>query len=70
MGGLPTAVRAVAPMVAATAAAGPLSCSYLCLYATFIVVICMDNFMNLYALLVVVDERYQTLFAFVRYLTI
>ena len=54
MGGLPTAVRAAAPVVAAaTSAAGPLSCSYMCLYATFTVLTCMDKFMNLCALFVV-----------------
>ena len=71
LGGLPTTVRAAALVAApAVAAAGPLSSSYLCLYATFTVLTCMDKFINLCALLVAVDGQYQTLFAFARYLTI
>ena len=54
LGGLPTAVRAAALVAApAAAAAGPLSSSYLCLYATFTVLTCMDKFIKLCALFVV-----------------
>ena len=70
LGGLHAAVRAAALVAARAPAASPLSGSYLSLYATFTVLTCMDKFMNLYALLVVVDEWYQTLFTFAHYLTI
>ena len=54
LGGLPTTVRAAALVAApAVAVAGPLSSSYLCLYATFTVLTSMDTFRNLYALFVV-----------------
>ena len=54
LGVLLTTVRAAALVAApAVAAAGPLSSSYLCLYATFTVLTCMDKFINLCALLVV-----------------
>ena len=56
LGVLLTTVRAAALVAAPSPAASPLSGSYLCLYATFTVLTCMDKFMNLYALLVVVDE--------------
>ena len=53
LGGLPTAVHTAALVAAGAAAAGPLSSSYSCLYATFTVLTCMDKFRNLYVLLVV-----------------
>ena len=59
LGGLLTTVRAAALVVAPAPAAGPLSGSYLCLYATFrnlyalLWTHSMDTFRNLYALLVV-----------------
>ena len=53
LGGLLAAVRAAALVAAPAPAAGPLSGSYLCLYATFTVLTYMDTFRNLYALFVV-----------------
>ena len=53
LSGLLAAVRAAALVAAPSPAAGPLSGSYLCLYATFTVLTYMDKFRNLYALLVV-----------------
>ena len=53
LSGLLTAIRAAALVAAPAPAAGPLSGSYLCLYATFTVLTSMDTFRNLYALFVV-----------------